>query len=292
MRSFENCNPIVVTVYFLSVIGILMFSPNPVLLLLGFLGALSYTLMRSRRPSAKSHLFYLLLFVILTLINPLMSHNGKTVLLVINDSPITFEALIYGVVSAGILVTVLYLFRSFSEIMTRDKLLYVFGSLSPKLALILSMGLRYVPLFHERARKISESQKSLGLYKEDNILDKIKSDLRVFSILITWALENGITTADSMAARGYGKHRRTYFTLFKFRKSDALLLILTILCSALTLVGMAMGTLDFIFYPTLKFGNLTPLGIAAYSAYGLLSVLPIILETEERLKWKYLQSKI
>lgn len=288
MRSFENSNPIVITLYFLSVIGILMFSQNPILLLLSFLGSFFYTLIRSRRIPV----FYLFLFILLTLANPLMSHNGKTVLFVINDSPITLEALVYGAVSAGILITVLCLFRIFSEIMTRDKLLYVFGSLSPKLALILSMGLRYVPLFRERARKISESQKALGLYKEDNILDKIKSDLRVFSILITWALENGITTADSMSARGYGKRRRTYFSLFKFRKSDALLLILTMLCSALTLIGMAMGTLDFIFYPTLKFVNLAPLGVAAYTAYGLLSVLPIILETEERLRWKYLQSKI
>ena len=292
MRSFENCNPIVVTVYFLSVIGILMFSPNPVLLLLGFLGALSYTLMRSRRPSAKSHLFYLLLFVILTLINPLMSHNGKTVLLVINDSPITFEALIYGVVSAGILVTVLYLFRSFSEIMTRDKLLYVFGSLSPKLALILSMGLRYVPLFRERARKISESQKALGLYKEDNILDKIKSDLRVFSILITWALENGITTADSMAARGYGSGRRTSFAIFKFSPRDIFTLVLILIFFALTVLSMATGALDFEFYPYLSPIKTDAWAVIGYISYGMLVLLPTFAEMEERARWKYLRSKI
>lgn len=292
MRSFENSNPIVISVHFLSATGILMFSQNPILLLLGFLGAVSYSFVRGGRRSAKSHLFYLFLFVILSLINPLLSHNGKTVLFVINDSPITFEALIYGIVSAGILITVLYLFKSFSEMMSRDKLLYVFGSLSPKSALLLSMGLRYVPLLRERAKKISESQRALGLYKEDNILDKIKSDLRVFSILITWALENGITTADSMAARGYGKHKRTYFLLFKFRKSDVLLLLLTLLFASITVVGMAAHALDFIFYPTLTFENFTPLSATAYTAYGLLSLLPILLETEERLKWKYLQSKI
>ena len=291
MRSFENGNPMVITVYFLSVIGILMFSQNPVLLLLCFVGAFSYTLMR-RNVSVRSHLFYFLLFTVVTMINPLVSHNGKTVLFVINDSPITLEALVYGIVNAGILITVLYLFRQFSEIMTRDKLLYVFGSVSPKLALILSMGLRYVPLFRERAKKISESQKALGLYKEDHIFAKIQSDLRVFSILITWALENGITTADSMAARGYGKYRRTYFTLFKFRKSDAFILILTILCSVLTILGMASGVLDFIFYPTFYFSDATPLGIISYTAYGILTLLPIISETEERLRWKYLQSKI
>ena len=95
MRSFQNCNPIVITVYFLSVIGILMFSQNPILLLLGFIGVFSYTLMKSRL-SVRSHLFYFLLFSVLTLINPLMSHNGRTVLFVVNDSPITLESLVYG----------------------------------------------------------------------------------------------------------------------------------------------------------------------------------------------------
>ncbi|MBE6553334.1 MAG: energy-coupling factor transporter transmembrane protein EcfT [Ruminococcaceae bacterium] len=292
MRSFENCNPIVVTVYFLSVIGILMFSQNPILLLLGFFGAFVYSLIQSRHRSVRTYLFYLLLFVLLALLNPLTSHNGKTVLFVLNDAPITLEAMLYGVVSAGILLTVLLLFRSFSEIMTRDRLLYVFGSLSPKLALILSMGIRYVALLQDRWKKISETQRALGLYKEDNVFDKVKSDLRVFSILITWALENGITTADSMAARGYGTHKRTYFTLYQFRKSDALVLTGTIACAALTLAGMLLGRLDFAFYPSIVAGDLTPLGIVAYTAYGLLSVLPILFETEASLRWRYLQSKI
>lgn len=292
MRSFENCNPIVITIYFLSVMGVLTFSQDPILLMLCFIGALGYILVRGSRLSAKSHLFYFVLFFVLAVLNPLVSHNGKTVLFVINDSPVTLESLVYGIVSGGIIVTVLYLFRIFSEIMTRDKLLYVFGSLSPKLVLILSMGIRYVALLRERRSKISESQKALGLYKEDNILDKTKSDLRVFSILISWALENGIITADSMAARGYGRHRRTYFSLFKFTKIDLLVLVLTIICLVLSVVGMALGCIDFEFYPTLEFAKITPLGIASYSAYGTLAVLPIILETEERIRWKYLRSKI
>lgn len=292
MRSFENCNPIVITVYYLSAIGVLMFSKNPILLILALVGTAAYSFAQSKRPSARSHLFYLLVFLILTVINPLFSHNGKTVLFVINDSPVTLESLIYGAVSAGALVAVLYQFRTFTELMTRDKLLYVFGSFSPKTALVLSMGLRYIPLFKDRARKISDSQRALGLYKEDNIFDKVKSDMRVFSILITWALENGITTADSMSARGYGKRRRTYFTLFKFGKNDALMLILILLLTSLTVAVMLSGALDFTFYPLVAFENPTPLSLSAYTAYGILSALPIILETEERLRWKFLQSKI
>jgi len=292
MKSFENYNPIVVTVYFLSVIGILMFAQDPLLLLFAFAGVFSYTLIKSGAGSFRLHLFFLLIFVVLALINPLVSHNGKTVLFVINDAPITLEATVYGIVMAGTIVSCFYLFHAYTQIMTRDKLLYVFGKLSPKLCLVLSMGLRYTSLFKDRAKKIADSQRALGLYKKDNILDKIKSDLRVFSILITWALENGITTADSMTARGYGKRRRTYYSLFKFQKADALLLMLTLVCTVFTACALGFLVLDFSFYPSICFAPFTPFSIASYVSYGILTFLPVAAEAGDRIKWKYLRSKI
>lgn len=292
MRSFEDCNPIVIAVHFLSVTGILMFSQNPILLLTALIGVLFYFVLRHGRKMISAHLGYLLLFFVLALLNPLLSHNGKTVLFVVNDAPITLEATLYGAVSAGMMVTALYLFRAFTEIMTRDKLLYVFGSFSPRLALILSMGLRYVPLFRERARAITACQRAIGLYREDHIFHKIKSDLRVFSILITWALENGITTADSMASRGYGQRKRTFYTLYSFRKTDKMLLALIVLCDTVTVFALACGRLDIVFFPGVKLAALTPLAAAAYVAYGMLALLPAANEMEERLKWNCLRSKI
>ncbi len=292
MRAFCEYNPIVVTAYYLAATGILMFSADPVLLIIGLAGALSYFLLKKGAKGVRLHLFCLFLFIVLTIINPLFSHNGKTVLFVINDSPVTLEATVYGAVSAGTMVTVLYLFRSFTDIMTRDKLLYVFGKLSPKAALVLSMGLRYVPLFSERAKRISESQRALGFYKEDNIIDKIKCDLRVFSILVTWALENGIMTADSMAARGYGIRKRTYYSVFKLERTDVFILILIVLCSVTTVIGIGFGAIGATFYPGIELSALTPLGIASYISYGILSFLPLFTETEESLRWRYLLSKI
>lgn len=292
MRSFENYNPITLALYFLLMSSVIMFSQNPVLLLIGFFGAMSYFLVRNKENTLKTHLFYLAVFLLLTLINPLTSHRGKTVLFFVNDSPITLEAIIFGAVSAGMIVTVLYLFKIFSSIMTRDRLLYVFGRLSPKVALILSMGIRYIALFKERARKITDSQRALGLYRDDNILDRIKCDLRVFSILITWALENGIITANSMEARGYGKARRTHYLLFKFTLGDIIILSLTLLFSAFTLTALFLGRLDFVFYPAVKLAPLNIFSISAYISYGILSFLPTFNEIGEKLRWSYLQSKI
>lgn len=290
MQTFDNYNPVVVSVYFLVSAGIAMFCMNPVILTLSLFGALILYFIRNGRRNMRIHLFTLVLFLIMAFINPLVSHNGVTVLFVMNDNPVTLEAFIYGVVAAVMIVSVFYWFSSFSQLMTSDKLLYIFGALSPKLALILSMSLRYVPLFAAQYKKVKQTQRVLGLYKDDNIADSFRGSLRVFSIMLTWALENGIITADSMTARGYGVGRRSQFSLFLFRREDICLLILSIGLAAVTLWGIYK--LEFVYYPAIAVPEMTPAGCAGYLAYASLVLLPAVIEVKEALKWKYLRSKI
>lgn len=155
MRTFAEYNPIAVAVYFLAVAAIPMFSMNPVILLLSFIGAVLLYFIRNGMKNGRTHMYSLLLFIVMALINPLVSHNGVTVLFVMNDNPVTLEALIYGIAASAMIISVLYWFRSFSQIMTGERLLYVFCALSPKLALVLSMALRYVPLFGSQTKKIN-----------------------------------------------------------------------------------------------------------------------------------------
>ncbi|MBQ9112771.1 MAG: energy-coupling factor transporter transmembrane protein EcfT [Clostridia bacterium] len=292
MRSFSQYNPVAVAVYFLAVAGIAMFCMNPVLLFISLSGAVLLCASLSGMRGAKHHLMSICLFLALALINPLVSHNGVTVLFVINDSPITAEAVLYGAATAAMVVAVLYWFRSFTAIMTSDKLLYLFGKLSPKLALILSMGLRYVPLFGRQTARIGQTQRALGLYKDDNIIDRARGGLRIFSVMVTWALENGIVTADSMAARGYGTGKRTHFSIFRFRRADIVFLTVTVALSAIVCVSIAVGSLDFTFYPSVRMADIDIMTIAGYASYTVLVLLPTIIEAEEKIKWKYLISKI
>lgn len=292
MKAFSEYNPIVVFVYILAVAGIAMFCVNPIILALSLLGAAAFFVLRNGAAGMKTHLLSLGLLALMTVINPLFNHNGVSVLFILGDNPVTLEALLYGLCAAVMVVAVLYWFRSFSQLMTGDKLLYVFGRVSPKLSLLLSMTLRYIPLFTRQAAKVNRSQRALGLYKDDNIIDNIKGGMRVFSVMVGWALENGIVTADSMTARGYGIGRRTQFSLYRFRSADVALLAVTALAIAATLLGMGSGGLSFAFYPSISPPPLTATGLAGYIAYGLLALLPAICEGEERLRWKYLRSKI
>lgn len=293
MKAMDRYNPITVAIYFICVIALGAFSKNPIITSVSLLGALSLFVLRNNLKKQTLHLYLLAFFLFGTLINPLASHKGATVMFVINDSPITLEALIYGVFASAMICAVLYWFSVFSDIMTSDKLLYLFGKISPKLSLILSMSLRYVRLFRDKARRITENQKAMGLFKDDNIIDRIRGYLRVFSSLATWALENGITTADSMTARGYGSSsRRTHFSIFKFTSKDILLLCVTLSLSSVTLSSLLLGQLECSFYPTLEISSPTLLSYLGYVSYGVLTHLPTIIETEDNIKWKYLRSKI
>ena len=290
MRRFADHNPAAVAVYFLATAGIAMFTLEPVMLVLSFVGAMASLGVTGQLRQWKMHLYTLLLFAGMALVNPLVSHHGVTVLFVLNHNPVTLEALLYGIAAGGMIITVMYWFRAFTAVMTSDKLLYIFGSLSPKLALMLSMALRYVPLFTRQVHTVSQSQKALGLYKEDNLIDRMRGGMRVFSVMVTWTLENGIITADSMTARGYGTGRRTRFSIFRWTRDDVLLLNATLLLAVVTLWGIAGH--QFVFYPAVTSSPVTARTLCGFIAYGLLTWLPAIITGKEALKWHCLRSKI
>ena len=292
MRKLEEYNPIVIFVYFLIVTGFAMFIMDPVILGLSLLGSLTLFFMIDGFHGAASHITALVFFVVMAIVNPLFNHNGVTILFFLNNNPITLEALMYGVFAAAMIIGILYRLRTFTLIMTADKLLYIFGRFSPKMSLILSMALRYVPLMRTQTDKVRRTQKALGIYRGDNIADTLKGEMRIFSIMATWSLENGIITADSMAARGYGEHRRTSFSLFKFTKGDALFLILCIIPTAVVIWALAAGEAGFEYYPAMSGIKNSALALSCYISYGFLSFLPVILEWKEELRWKYLMSKI
>ena len=292
MRVLKDANPITAFVWLMTTAGIAMFSSHPVLLGISLLGAWTYFFIRNPDAKLINHLPWLLLALISAILNPLFSHNGATVLFVMNHNPITLESFIYGAVLGVMILTVLYWFKSFQQIMTSDKLLYVFGSAMPKMTLILSIALRYIPLLKKQSSRIRDSQKALGLFRDENLLDRLRGEMRIFSVLVTWALENGIITADSMTARGYGVGRRTRFALFHFELSDALMCAACLLLGGTVIYAMQSGALNFAFYPRIRMYDGGAIGTIACIAYAILSFFPSILELEENFRWKSLKSRI
>lgn len=292
LRSFSDYNPAALFLYYLFVLIPVMFCVNPALAGIGLLSGILYFAVRAEFRNLGKGAWMLLMPVLGAILNPLFNHNGVTVLFVMNDNPVTLEALLYGLCAGMMIGAVLFWFSTFTQIMTSDKLLYVFGSISPKLALILSMVLRYIPLFRRQVEKTNQAQKAMGLYREDGIIDKVRGGMRVFSVMVSWALENGVITADSMTARGYGIGKRSFFAIFRWTSRDTALLAVSACLSAFCCAMVVVGRVTYVWFPAVQAPESGGIAAAVYFCYAVLSLIPEYLQGREAWRWNSLQSKI
>jgi energy-coupling factor transport system permease protein len=226
--------------------------------------------------------------IIAAIINPMFSHAGVTILFYLdNGNPITLESIYYGIAVACMLVTVINWFACYNAVMTSDKFIYLFGRILPSLSLVFSMVLRFVPKFKMQIKEITKAQRCIGKSTSNgNIFHRVKNGLNIISILVTWALENGIETADSMKSRGYGLKGRTAFSIYKFEKRDRILLGVFILCSVMISMGTYQGITSIKYYPAILIKPLSIWNIFVYLAYVVFLCTPMILNMMEDMKWK------
>lgn len=288
--NFASFHPIVTFVYFCVVVLISMFSMSPVFLVLTFFTGFVYSVILGGRKSIRFNLIFAVPVLFLTMIiNPLSNHRGVTALFYLNDNAITLEAILYGLASAAMLVSVIMWFSCFNKIMTSDKIIYLFGRMIPVIALLLSMCFRFIPLLKARFHAIHEGQKCMGRqFRKWEMIKKGRLLAKEISILIAWSLEAAIETSDSMEARGYGLHGRTSFHIFKFAKRDRNTLILIAVLSVIVFTGCLLGVNNIYYYPAIEYKTSWQLTLPFAASYLLLLLLPAIIDIKGEQRWRKL----
>jgi energy-coupling factor transport system permease protein len=287
--AFGGYHPLVNFIYFALVIGFSMFFMHPVCLAVSLICAIAYHIrLRGGRAAVTTLLYALPAMLLAAMINPLFNHSGSTVLCRFpGGASITLESVLYGVAAAGMLVSVIIWFYSFSAVMTTDKLMYLFGRIIPSLSLLITMTLRFVPTFIKKLGEIREAQAGIGIGSRDgSVKARLKSAMTCFSAMVTWSLENAVDTADSMKSRGYGLRGRTSFSIYKFSKTDAALTVYLALCGGFIAACAALGALQWQYFPDMSGAAASPLTIAAEAVYFLLCITPLIIDGREDLKWR------
>lgn len=293
MNYFSSLHPISSAVYFISVFVITMFSQNPILLLFSLVGSILFFIkIEKNLRFFKDFGIFLLIFLIISLTNPLFSHKGATILFFLNGNPITLEAFFYGVDIALMLTATIFWFKCFNLIFSDDKLLFLLGGFSYKIALLISSALRFIPLIKLKAEKIKATQKTLGLYSSEVCTDKLKGSARVYSALIGLGLENAVDTGATMKARGFSLKPKSRYSLYKFRKNDLLFLIFVVVSDVVIFVSLGLEKLYFNFYPLISFAKFDFYSIFSLTFFLIFCLLPFIIDFTEGLKWKYYISKI
>ncbi|MDD4646561.1 MAG: energy-coupling factor transporter transmembrane component T, partial [Bacteroidales bacterium] len=216
-----------------------------------------------------------------------------TILGYLRGNPITLESILYGVAVGVMFGTVILWFSCYNAVMTSDKITYLFGRIAPALSLIFSMVLRLVPRFKVQIRVISNGRKCLGRDISNGTLkQRIKNGIKILSIMVTWALESSIETADSMKSRGYGLAGRTNFSIYRFDGRDKAILIGLGALILLIITGAFLGQNNIQYFPSILVTEVSSFSLVAFIGYLLLCFMPILINLWEAIRWQRLQSKI
>ncbi len=291
--SFSAYHPVVNFLYFTLVLLFSMFFMHPVCLGSSLLCAFIYSVYLNGKKALSFNLKYMLpMLAVTALVNPAFNHEGGTILTYLRGgNPLTLESIVYGIAAAVMLITVICWFSCYNAVMTSDKFVYLFGRVIPALSLILSMALRFVPRFRAQFKVVSDAQKCVGRdISNGSILQRAKHGVRILSIMVTWALENAIETADSMRSRGYGLPGRTAFSIYRFDRRDKSALLFLLFCGGYILAGATLGGLYYRYFPTMKGVWLELYPVSLYLCYLALGSAPVVINIKEDRKWKAIRS--
>ena len=278
--GFERCHPAVNLIYFAAVIAGTVTFQHPVFLMLSFLCACAYSIRRNRGKAVLFDLCLIPCAVAFAFYYSSYHHFGVTVLqrnFVGNN--MTLESLVYGLVLGIEIIGVCIWMSCVYSVFSTDKMVYLFGRISPRLSLFLAILLRMVPRIQKEARKIHTAQKGIGRgIGQGSLWQRVKNAVRIFSMLITWTIDSLMTASDSMRSRGSSLRGRTAFSIYRFDNRDRVFVIALFTFLTITLMAFILGMTDMTYNPRLIWKPVTPLTILFYAGYTVLCLMPLGLE--------------
>lgn len=287
--GFEKCHPAVNFIYFAGVIAGTIAFQHPIFLAISFLCAFAYSIKRNGWKALVFNLVLLPLMAVFALYYSSYHHFGVTVLeqnMIGNN--MTLEALVYGCVLGAVMAGVLMWFSCVFSIFTTDKVVYLFGKVSPRLSLFLAITLRMIPRIKREAKKINTAQKGIGRGADQGgFFRRIKNCIRIFSMLITWTIESLTTASESMRSRGSSLRGRRAFSIYRFDDRDRAYVVGMFLCLTLTVMAVMLKQTNIFYDPKIIMTPVTTLSYVFYAGYAIFCLMPLSLElwTEYRF-WK------
>ena len=275
--GFERCHPAVNLIYFAAVLTGTVTFQHPAFLMISFLCAFAYSVKRNGWKAWMFNLCLLPLVAAFALYYSSYTHFGMTVLrqnMVGNN--MTLESLVYGVVLGVIGAGVCMWFSSVFSVFTTDKVVYLFGKVSPGFSLFLAIALRMIPRIQKEAKRINMAQQGIGRgANQGNLWQRFRNSLRIFSMLITWTIDSLTIASESMRSRGSNLWGRKAFSIYRFDNRDRLFVIGLFLCLTLTMMAILLGQTDMVYDPEIIWTQVNPLFCIGY---GILCLMPLGLE--------------
>ena len=287
--GFEKCHPAVNFIYFTTVIAGMIVFQHPIFLLISFVCAFIYSIKRNGWKALIFNAVLLPCVVAFALYYSSYTHFGVTVLqqnMIGNN--MTLESLVYGFVLGIVVAGVLIWFSCVYSVFTTDKVVYLFGKVSPRLSLFLAIILRMVPRIKKEAKRINTAQQGIGRgANQGNLWLRIRNCIRIFSMLITWTIDSLTTASESMRSRGSTLRGRKAFSIYRFDNRDRAYVVGNFACLTVIFMAVMLKQTDIIYDPRIIMTPVTTMSYVFYTGYAVFCLMPLGLElwTEYRF-WK------
>lgn len=292
--KFDSYHPMINLIYFVAAITCTVCFKHPIFLTIGYFCAFVYSVKLGGWKIFLLNMVFLLLAFGYAARYASYEHFGVTVLAVnMIDNEITLESIVYGLVNGFVFATVCMWCCCIFMLITADKIVYLFGRISPKLSLFVSILLRTVPRVKVRAKRIEISREGIGKgIVQGNLWQKFLHLLSLISILITWTMEDFVESSNSMKSRGYSLRGRTAFSIYRFDNRDRSLVIVFFWCLTVIGMGVLLNQTTMYFDPMLIMNPITSLSYVFYAVYALFLVLPMGLQIIGEYQFKKLRTSI
>lgn len=287
--GFEKCHPAVNFIYFTTVIAGMIVFQHPIFLLISFVCAFIYSIKRNGWKALAFNIVLIPLVVAYAFYYSSYNHFGVTVLQQNSiGNNITLESLVYGFVLGFVIAGVLIWFSCVYSVFTTDKVVYLFGKVSPRLSLFLAIILRMVPRIEKEAKKINTAQRGIGRgANQGNIFRRLRNSIRILSMLITWTIDSLTMVSESMRSRGSSLRGRKAFSIYLFDNRDRAYVVGNFACLTVVFMAVMLKQTDILYDPRIIMTPITSMSYLFYIGYAVFCLMPLGLElwTEYRF-WK------
>ena len=278
--KFSSYHPLINLIYFAAALaGIIVFR-HPAFLAISFVAAFAWSVKLRGRRGLIFDLCLIPLILLYAGIYASYNHFGVTDLAAnFIGNEITLESIVYGLVLGTTAASTVMMLSCFLAVFSVDKIVYLFGKISPRLSLMLSVALRMFGRVRARASQIETARLGIGRgVRQGSLWRRMKNGVRELSILITWTLESFIESGFSMKSCGCGMRGRTAFSIYRFDNRDRSLVVALFAC----LIGLAAALMldqTRIYYdPEIIWNRVTGWSYVFYGVYAVFLLLPMGLE--------------
>lgn len=276
----QTIHPLILLLYFISLLCWIVLYRHPITILIFFL-CVGIVYMYLYGWKIRQITSYIVLLLFITITNPLFVREGADILYQNSFLIITKQALLYGIMFGLVMISVLLLYQIMQQFITSEHILFVFSKRFKILGLLLMLVFRMLPKCKRKINEIRDVQNLLH-HRGHTLLALLKGLKDQFLVLFTWIFEASLVMYESMKARGY-QNQRTHYHIFRWSRSDIYFLILILVLN----VGLIFGYQhyqNFYYYPmmapiTFYYGD-----ILFWLVIMVISFIPLLWKGENNVK--------